>query len=360
MTDSHGTQNSRDGNVGHARPEWGTRAPVVRRLLLVPVIAFVVVVVVFLVVRALPGDAAQLLTSTMNGATPQEIEEVRRSLGLDGSVLSQFWNYLDGLVHLRLGDSFYSGRSVAELLGAAVPVTIELAFVAALISSVVGVITGIIAARHRGTWIDSVIRGGATIGFSLPWFALAVLAIVIFGVWLEWLPIFGRLPNTVDYQPTTGFVLIDAVIQGKYDLIGPWLQHLTLPALTLAATSAGFVCRITREAYLTASSQGFVRTARMKGLTERRIALGHVLRNASVPILTVSGLQFGSLLGGAVITETVFSYPGVGSLLVEAVNRRDYFLVQGAALAIGLMFTLVNAIVDLAVLAIDPRTRRGY
>ncbi|NKQ51332.1 ABC transporter permease [Amycolatopsis sp. K13G38] len=336
------------------------RSPVLRRLLLVPVIAFVVVVVVFFVVRALPGDAAQQLTATMNGATPEDIAQVRQSLGLDGSLAGQFWAYLDGLVHLRLGSSFYSGREVADLLGSALPVTIELAVAAALVSTVVGVLTGILAARHRDTWIDSVIRGGATIGFSLPWFALAVLAIVVFGVWLEWLPIFGRLPNTVDYQPTTGFVLIDAIGQGRFDLLGPWLRHLALPALTLAATSAGFVCRITREAYLTASAQGFVRTARMKGLPERRIALGHVLRNASVPILTVSGLQFGSLLGGAVITETVFSYPGVGSLLVEAVNRRDYFLVQGAALAIGLMFTLVNAIVDLAVLAIDPRTRRAH
>ncbi|MGW4589959.1 ABC transporter permease [Amycolatopsis thermoflava] len=346
-----------------APPRWGAglvKSPVLRRLLLVPVISFVVVVVVFLVVRALPGDAAQLLTATMNGATPQDIEQMRQNLGLDGSLWSQFGTYLDGLVHLRLGDSFYSGRSVAELLGAALPVTVELAVAAAVVSTVVGVLTGILAARHRNTWIDSVIRGGATVGFSLPWFALAVLAIVVFGVWLEWLPIFGRLPNTVDYEPTTGFVLLDSVLQGRFDLIGPWLEHLTLPALTLAATSAGFVCRITREAYLTASAQGFVRTARMKGLSERRIALGHVLRNAAVPILTVSGLQFGSLLGGAVITEAVFSYPGVGSLLVEAVNRRDYFLVQGTALAIGLMFTLVNAIVDLAVLAIDPRTRRAH
>jgi peptide/nickel transport system permease protein len=335
------------------------RSPVLRRLLLVPVISFVVVVVVFLAVRALPGDAAQLLTATMNGATPREIAQVRHNLGLDGSLLSQFWTYLDGLIHLRLGSSFYSGRPVADLLGSALPATIELAVAAALVSTVVGVFGGILAARHRDTWIDTAIRTAATVGFSLPWFALAVLAIVVFGVWLEWLPIFGRLPNTVDYQPTTGFVLIDAFAQGRFDLIGPWLQHLALPALTLAATSAGFVCRITREAYLTASEQGFVRTARMKGLPERGIAFGHVLRNASVPILTVSGMQFGSLLGGAVITETVFSYPGVGSLLVEAVNRRDYFLVQGAALAIGLMFTLVNAIVDLAVLAIDPRTRRA-
>ena len=341
------------------RDSGWVRSPVLRRLLLVPVISFVVVVVVFLAVRALPGDAAQLLTATMNGATAQEIAQVRHNLGLDGSLLSQFGNYLDGLVHLQLGSSFYSGRPVADLLGATLPATVELAVAAALVSTVVGVLGGIVAARRRDTWVDTAIRTAATVGFSLPWFALAVLAIVVFGVWLEWLPIFGRLPNTVDYRPTTGFVLIDAFVQGRFDLVGPWLQHLALPALTLAATSAGFVCRITREAYLTASEQGFVRTARMKGLPERGIAFGHVLRNASVPILTVSGMQFGSLLGGAVITETVFSYPGVGSLLVEAVNRRDYFLVQGAALAIGLMFTLVNAIVDLAVLAIDPRTRRA-
>jgi peptide/nickel transport system permease protein len=323
-------------------------------------VAFVVVTAVFLAVRALPGDAAELLTATMNGATPEEAARLRHDLGLDGSVWEQFVSYLGDLVHLQLGDSFYSGRPVTDLLGTALPATIELAVTAALVSTLAGMLMGVVAARHRDRWPDALIRGGATIGFSLPWFALAVAAIVVFGVWLQWLPIFGRLPNTVTYEATTGFVPIDAVLQNRYDLIGPWLEHLTLPALTLAATCTGFVCRIAREAYLTVVTQDFVRTARMKGLSERRIALSHVLRNAAVPILTVSGLQFGSLLGGAVITEAVFSYPGVGSLLVEAVNRRDYFLIQGTALAIGLMFTLVNALVDLAVLAIDPRTRRAH
>jgi peptide/nickel transport system permease protein len=336
-----------------------SRSPVLRRLAMVPVVAFVVATVVFFVVRALPGDPADLLAASMNGATPAEIAEVRRALGLDGPVFVQYGNYLAALVHLDLGSSFYSGRSVTSLLAAALPVTIELAVVSAALAAVIGVATGILAARRQGTWVDSFVRGAATLGFSLPWFALAVAAIVVFGVWLDWLPIFGRLPNSVDYQPVTGFVLVDAVLGGRYDLIGPWLTHMALPALTLAATSAGFITRITREAFLETMAQGFVRTARMKGLPEGRIALGHVLRNAAVPILTVSGLMFGSLLGGAVITETVFSYPGVGSLLVDAVNRRDYLLVQGAALAIGLMFTLVNALVDLAVLAIDPRTRRA-
>ncbi|MGI5127866.1 ABC transporter permease [Pseudonocardia sp. CA-107938] len=334
-------------------------SPVLRRLAMVPVVSFVVATVVFLVVRALPGDPAELLSASMVGSTQADVDRIRTDLGLDGSLPVQFGHYLAALVHLDLGSSFHSGRTVVDLLAGALPVTIELAAVGALLAAVLGVGTGIVAAHHRGTWVDSTIRTGATLGFSLPWFALAVLAIVVFGVWLDWLPIFGRIPNSLDYAPVTGFVLVDAVLQNRYDLIGPWLQHLVLPAFTLAATSAGFITRITREAFLETMAQGFVRTARMKGLGEARIAVGHVLRNAAVPILTVSGLLFGSLLGGAVITETVFAYPGVGNLLVDAVNRRDYLLVQGAALAIGLLFTLVNAAVDLAVLAIDPRTRRA-
>jgi peptide/nickel transport system permease protein len=334
-------------------------SPVLRRLVMVPVVSFVVATVVFLVVRALPGDPAELLSASMVGSTQADVDRIRRDLGLDGSLPVQFGHYLSSLLRLDLGSSFYSGRTVVELLAGALPVTIELAVAGALLATVVGVGTGIVAAQYRGTWLDSTIRTGATLAFSLPWFALAVLAIVVFGVWLDWLPIFGRLPSSIDYTPGTGFVLVDAVLQNRYDLVGPWLQHLALPAFTLAATSAGFITRITREAFLETSAKGFVRTARMKGLGEGRIAVGHVLRNAAVPILTVSGLLFGSLLGGAVITETVFAYPGVGNLLVDAVNRRDYLLVQGAALAIGLLFTLVNAVVDLAVLAIDPRTRRA-
>lgn len=332
---------------------------VVRRLLMVPVIGLVVAVIVFFVAHMLPGDPVDQLTNSVAGITPEEIEGVRASLGLDASLPVQFWNYLTGIFTGDLGDSFYSGRSVSSLLADAVPATIELAFAAVILTTLMGITTGIIAARTKGTWVDSFIRVGSTIGFSLPWFVVALVAIIIFGVELGWLPILGRLPSTIDYEPTTGFILVDAVLQNNYGLIGPWLMHLILPAFTLAATSAGFLTRVTRAAFLDSRSQPFVRTARMKGLSEREIEVGHILRNASVPILTTSGLQLGGLLGGAVITEAVFSYPGVGSLLVEAVDRRDYFLLQGAALAIALLFTLVNAIVDLAMLSVDPRLRRG-
>ncbi|MDP8015167.1 ABC transporter permease [Prescottella equi] len=335
-----------------------TGSAVVRRLAMVPVVGLLVAVIVFFVAHALPGDPVDQLTSTNATVTEAEIVEVRESLGLNASMPVQLWNYVTGLFTGDLGESFYSGRSVASLLADAVPVTVELALAAVVLTVFMGVATGILAARYQGTWIDSAIRVGATIGFSLPWFVVALVAIIVFGVQLGWLPILGRLPSDVIYDPTTGFILIDAVLQNRYDLIGPWLTHLILPAFTLAATSAGFLTRVTRAAFLDARSQPYVRTARMKGLTERAIEVKHILRNAAVPILTMSGLQLGGLLGGAVIIESVFSYPGVGSLLVEAVDRRDYFLLQGAALAIALMFTLVNAIVDLAMLSVDPRLRR--
>lgn len=333
------------------------RSPVPRRLLAVPVVAFVVMTLVFVVAHLLPGDPVTQMTATDSQITPQQVAELRAQLGLSSPLPVQYVDYLRGIFTGNWGNSLYDGQSVLSLIGAALPVTVELAVAAWLIATVVGVLTGMIAAHYQGRWPDGLLRIGATVGFSLPWFVVALLGVIIFGVDLGWLPVLGRLPTSLDYQPTTGFVLIDAVVQNRYDLIWPWIQHLILPAATLAATTAGYLTRVTRSAFLDARAQQYVRTARMKGLTERAIAVRHVLRNSSVPILTMSGLQLGSLLGGAVITESVFSYPGLGSLLVQAAERRDYFLLQGAALTIGLLFTAVNAAVDLAVLAVDPRLR---
>jgi len=218
---------------------------------------------------------------------------------------------------------------------------------------------GAIAARTRGRWPDSAIRFFSTLTFSLPWFALGVLAIILFGVVLDWLPIFGRFSAGTVYEPTTGFVLVDAFVQWDFSLVVPWLEHLALPALTLGLTMTGFLTRITRAAILETMAEPYVRTARMVGLNDREILVHHVMRNASIPILTVAGLQFGALLGGAVITEVVFAYPGVGSLLVTAILQRDYFVAQGAALAVGLMFTVVSGLVDVGALALDPRLRHA-
>lgn len=334
-----------------------------RALLAVPLVAWVIATLVFLALRVVPGDPTTGLAAAGGAGSGQSFDETRRriasELALNHSTWDQYVTYLKGLVRLDLGHSFFGGADVLTLLRDTVPVTLELTLAAMVIATVLGVVSGVIAARLRGTWVDTSIRGLSTVGFSLPWFALGVIAIVIFGVWLQVLPTIGRLPNSLSYQPVTNFVLIDSVIQDRTDLIWPWIQHLILPATTLALTLAGFITRMVRAAVLDVLGDDHVRTARMKGLGERRVIQRHVLRNASLPIVTVLGLQFGSLLGGAVITETVFSYPGVGSLLVKSIDQRDYIVVQGAALAIAFIFTFVNVLVDLLYVALDPRLRRA-
>lgn len=346
-------------------PKWatGTTMLVVRRLAAIPVVLFALASLVFLAMRLLPGSPATSLAAGGNSLSAAEVsaneERVNQALGLDQPLLTQYGTFLNDLVHLRLGTSFFGSNSVLGLLGDALPATIELTLAAMTIAVLLGVVTGVIAALRKGSWVDTATRGVATVSFSLPWFALGVLGIVVFGVWLRWLPVLGRLPSTLDYHPTTNFVLLDAILQDRPELVWPWIEHLILPAVTLALSMAGFITRIVRASVLEVLDDDFVRTARMKGLSEGVVIRHHVLRNSWLPIVTVLGLQFGSLLGGSVITETVFSYAGVGRLLVQGVLQRDYPVVQGAALAIALLFTLVNHAVDLLYTVLDPRLRKG-
>ncbi|MHC3473498.1 ABC transporter permease [Streptomyces sp. 7R007] len=347
------------------RPSWlsGATGTFLRRLAVIPVVLFALSSLVFVAIRLLPGSPATSLAAGGNTTSAEQFnaneERVTKALGLDQPLPTQYGHFLDDLLHLRLGTSFYGSNSVLGLLGDALPATVELTLAAMAVAVLLGVVTGVVAALRRGSWLDTSTRAVATVSFSLPWFALGVLSIVVFGVWLRWLPVLGRLPSTLDYRPTTGFVLPDAILQNRPELVWPWLQHLILPAVTLALSMAGFITRIVRASVLDVLGDDFVRTARMKGLSEHAVVRRHVLRNAWLPIVTVLGLQFGSLLGGSVITETVFSYPGVGHLLVQGVLQRDYPVVQGAALAIALLFTLVNHAVDLLYTVLDPRLRKG-
>jgi peptide/nickel transport system permease protein len=338
---------------------------IVKRLLAVPLVLLALATMVFVAMRLLPGSPGTTLAA--GGAAGQqsaaEIAEntakINEALGLDKSLADQYTTFLGQVLRLDLGTSFYGSNDVTGLLGDALPATIELTLAAMLIAVLIGLLTGVVAALRKGTWVDTATRAVGTVSFSLPWFALGVLAIVIFGVWLRWLPVIGRLPNQLDYRPLTNFVLVDAILQDRPELVWPWFQHLILPATTLALSMAGFITRIVRASVLEVLGDDYVRTARMKGLSGGAILRRHVLRNSSLPIVTVLGLQFGSLLGGSVITETVFSYPGVGNLLVNGILQRDYPIVQGAALAIALLFTLVNVAVDLLYLALDPRLRKA-
>ncbi|MFC4068971.1 ABC transporter permease [Actinoplanes subglobosus] len=337
---------------------------VIRRLAAVPVSLLLLSAIVFVAVRLAPGSPVTAVAAA--GASGQstadisgDAERMGTALGLDEPLIKQYAGFLADLSRLDLGTSIHGGTAVTTLIGQSLPATIELAVAAMLLATAAGMCAGAVAALRRGTWIDTASRLAGTIGYSLPWFAPGVLGIVIFGVWLGRLPVIGRLPHDLGYRPTTGFVPVDAVLQGRPELIGPWAGHLILPAVTLALSLTGYLIRVVRASMLDVLGEDFVRTARMKGLAPGAVLRRHVLRGAAPPVVTVLGLHFGTLLGGSVVTETVFSYPGVGNVLVNGILRRDYPVVQAASLAIGLLFVLVNVVVDLLCQMLDPRSGRA-
>lgn len=325
------------------------------RLAALPVVVWAVATIVFIVLRIVPGSAVDLLAA--QAGSVEQRQQIIEALGLNQPLWQQYLIFLGGAVRLDPGVSFFSGRSVNSLLADTLPVTVELALASVLVMIAVGLSTGMLAAAKRDTWVDAAARFASTVFFSMPWFWLGILLILVFGVRLAVLPTFGRLPASVSYQPTTNFILLDAVLQGRGDLVWPWLQHLLLPAVTVGLTTAGFVTRITRASFVETMTEDFVRTARMKGMTSWRVFRRHVFRNAALPIVTVVGLQFGALLGGAVISEVVFSYPGVGRLLVNAIFQRDYPVVQGAALVVAFLYVVVNTATDISYSYLDPRLR---
>lgn len=328
-----------------------------RRLAALPLLLLAVLVLVFLALRTLPGSAVDTLSSQLTSA--QLREDLTRELGLDRPKIEQFGIYLGSVLRGDLGRSFLTGREVGEMLAASLPPTVELALAALVVMTVFGLLTGVLSAAFEGTVLDVGLRGLAIALFCVPWFWFGLLLVIVFSLWLGWLPPNGRLPAGIDYEPLTNFVLVDAVLTGQWHVVGPWLRHLALPALTVGLTTAGMLTRLTRDAVIATSRLDFVRTARMKGASSARIFLRHVLRNASLGILTIIGVQFGAMLGGSVVAEVTFGYPGIGKMLVDAVVQRDYAAAQGAALAIATLYILVNLLTDLAYRAADPRLRRA-
>lgn len=327
-----------------------------RRLAIVPFVAFGAATLVFFVLRIIPGSAVDSLAN--QSASPEQRAAITEKLGLNDSLLTQYLKFLKGIVTLDPGQSFYSGQDVLDLIRGVLPATIELTIAAMLIILTIGIGFGALAARFRGTWIDATLRFVAILFFSMPWFVLGVILILVVGVQLGLLPTFGRLPAGTDYDPTTGFIPVDSVLQGRTDLLWPWFERLIMPAIAVGMATAGFVTRTTRAEMLNVLREDFVRSARMKGLSERRVIWGHVFRNAALPIVTVVGLQFGALLGGAVVTEVVFAYPGIGRLLVGSINSRDFPVIQGAALTVAFLYILVNTVTDLSYYVLDPRLKR--
>ncbi len=305
----------------------GTAAHIVRTLLLSLITLFGVSVLIFLMLRVLPGDPARVLAGL--NASEEQVSRLREELGLDESLLSQYGTFITGVVQGDLGVSARTSNPVTTEILARLPATVVLAVVATVLGSIIGVAAGVVAAVRRNSIVDHVISGVAMMGVSMPVYWLGLLLILLFAVTLGWLPAAGS------GEPLS----------------------IVLPAVTLAAFSTALVSRMTRASMLEVLGQDYIRTARAKGAPPRIVIIRHALRNAFIPVLTVISLQFGALLGGAVLTETVFGWPGIGRLLVDSISARDFAVVQGIVLVYAFLFILVNVIVDVLYVYIDPRIR---
>lgn len=298
-----------------------------RRLLASVVTLLGVIFVLVTLFKFVPGDPARIIAGLQ--ATPAQVEAIRKTMGLDQSVFVQFREFLEKLLHGNMGVSARTGSSVISEIGQRLPYTLELAVSGTLFGVVFGILLGVLAARHKGKVTDTISSMVGVMGISMPVYWLGILLILVFSVQLKLLPIGGAAS----------------------------LQSLIMPTITLGVFSMALVSRMTRSTMLDSLMQDYVRTARAKGVNARVVVYKHALRNAFIPVLTVIGLQFGTLLGGAVLTETVFAWPGLGRLLVDSINARDFPMVQGIVLTFAAMFIVVNIITDLLYSVVDPRVR---
>lgn len=328
-----------------------------RRLLLTIPILLGVSMLVFFMLHSAGGDPATLMLGSR--ADPDAIAELRAELGLDRPLWVQYVDFLSGAVRGDFGRSYRSNSPVVAEIAARFPATIELAVAAMGIAVVVGVVVGTVAAVRRHTIFDYLSSAGVLLGISIPTFWLGIILIIVFGLWLRWLPISGRVDPRLGADPSVPFLTVTSLLQGNWAVAGDAFRHLILPALTLAAWPAAIVARMTRASLLESLGQDYAHTARGKGLPERLIVVRHAARNALLPVLTVVGLEFGTLLGGAVVTETIFAWPGLGQLTVAAIGARDYQVIQGVVVLLAAVFVVLNLMVDVLYAVLDPRIRYG-
>nr|WP_319513316.1 ABC transporter permease subunit [uncultured Cohaesibacter sp.] len=315
-----------------------------------------VTLVAFFFIRLLPGDPILLLAGE-RGISAERYAELQHAFGFDQPVLIQYFHYLTGLFHGDFGMSMVTRRPVWDEFFALFPATLELSFVAIVIAVVIGIPAGVIAAVKRGSVFDYSVMTSALVGYSMPIFWWALLAIIVFSGWLEWTPVSGRISVMYFFEPVTGFMLIDSLLSDQAGAFESAFSHLVLPSIVLATIPMAVIARQTRSAMLEVLGEDYVRTARAKGLRRVRVVGMHALRNALIPVVTTIGLQVGVLMAGAILTETIFSWPGIGKWMVDSISRRDYQVVQGGLLMIAMMVMLVNLIVDLLYGLINPRIR---
>jgi len=330
---------------------------VLRRIAMVIPVLWGVSTIIFLVMHFTPGDPAQLILGER--ATAASIQELRNKLGINDPLYLQYLNFYWKLFHGDLGQSYFTKDDVFKELMARLPATIELALSAMLIATIGGVFLGITAAYKKDTIVDNVSMIAALFGVSMPIFWLALMLILIFSVRLDWLPVSGRIDLAVFIDKKTNLFLLDSIITGNMLALKDAFKHLILPSIALATIPTAVIARMTRSSMLDVMRQDYIRTARSKGLMEKVVIYRHALKNALIPVVTVIGLNVGLLLAGAILTETVFAWPGVGRLAIQGITYRDTPIVQGTTLFFSSIFVFVNLIVDITYAYLDPRIHYG-
>lgn len=330
---------------------------IVKRLLMLIPVLFGVSIIVFFLLRICAPDPAPVVLG--QHATEQSINEWRAANGLDKPVIIQYVDFIKGAVTGDFGTSYYTKKPVLEEIAARFPATLEIAIFAIIIASVFGIAIGVLAAVKKNSIADNASMILSLVGVSIPIFWLGILLIILFVKVLGWLPASGRIDPMLRPDSVTGLYLIDTLATGNFTAFKDALWHMILPGCTLALYTLAIISRMTRSSMLDTLNQDYIRTARSKGLGEGRVIVKHGLRNALMPIVTVIGLQFGALLGGAVLTETVFAWPGIGSYTVDCITKSDFPVIQAVVLIIATIFVLMNLIVDIIYAFLDPRIKYG-
>ena len=327
-----------------------------RRLLLIVPTVIGISICAFAFVRLLPGDPI-LAMAGEHGVTPERYELLKEAFGYNLPIWQQYLNYLGSVLTGDFGVSLGTKRPVLNEFMTLFPATVELALCAILLATLVGIPAGVLAAVKRGSWLDQGTMGVALTGYSMPIFWWGLLLIMFFSSYLGWTPVSGRIALNFFLRPITGFMTIDSLLYGNWPAFVSALRHLILPTVVLATIPLAVIARQTRSAMLEVLGDDYVRTARAKGLSPRRVINVHALRNALIPVVTTIGLQVGALMAGAILTETIFSWPGIGKWMIESILKRDYPVVQSGLLLIALIIMAVNLIVDLLYAVINPRIR---
>ncbi|MGD9972672.1 MAG: ABC transporter permease [Desulfatirhabdiaceae bacterium] len=326
---------------------------ILRRILMIFPTLLGVSIIVFLMLHITPGDPAELLLGER--ANEQALTEMREYLGLNKPLHEQYGLFLKRLITLDLGETIRTREKVWTEIAQRFPATIELSLAAMIISCFLGIILGVVSATRQYSIFDYLSMIGALIGVSMPIFWLGLVLMLIFSLVLGWLPMSGRLTIGVDLETITNFYVIDAILTRNWTAFKDVIWHLTLPAITLSTIPMAIVARMTRSSMLDVLRQDYIKTAKAKGLSHTTVIFKHAFRNALIPVVTTIGLQFGILMGGAILTETIFAWPGVGKWMFDAVMQRDYMVIQGGTIFIAGVFVLINLSVDVLYAVINPR-----